>query len=283
MIIDCHTHLLPRQAQQDRTAFLQSDIAFKSLYSSPKARIVTTDDIIRYLDESGIDRAIVFGFPWENYDTVKQNNDEIWDFYQRYPERIIPFATFSLTERDMAYKESLRTLSSGFAGLGELSMYQVGWNLADFEALKPCLALAMSRQVPVIIHVNEPVGHQYPGKISVDVRALFKTIKSHPNLDIILAHFGGGFFIYSLMPEIGPTMKRVYVDTAAAPFLYDCRILTASIHALGEDNVLLGTDFPLLGISRYRKMLDEAEIHGRLRDKILGANILGILERRLKQ
>ncbi len=283
MIIDCHTHLLPRQAQQDRTVFLQSDIAFMSLYSSPKARIVTTEDIIRYLDESGIDRAIVFGFPWENFDTVKQNNDEIWDFHQRYPERIIPFATFSLTERDMAYKESHRTLSSGFAGLGELSMYQVGWNLADFEALKPCLALAMNWQVPVIIHVNEPVGHQYPGKISVDVRALFKTMKSHPNLDIILAHFGGGFFIYSLMPEIGPTMKRVYVDTAAAPFLYDSRILTASIHALGEDNVLLGTDFPLLGISRYRKMLDEAEIQGCLRDKIMGANILGILERRLKQ
>jgi hypothetical protein len=112
---------------------------------------------------------------------------------------------------------------------------------------------------------------------------LFKTIKNHPNLDIILAHFGGGFFIYSLMPEIGPTMKRVYVDSAAAPFLYDSRILTASIKALGEGNVLLGTDFPLLGISRYQKMLDEAGIHGCLRDKILGANILGILERRLKQ
>ena len=102
-------------------------------------------------------------------------------------------STFSLYKRDLAYKESQRTLSAGFAGLGELSMYQVGWNLADFEALKPCLALAMSKRVPVIIHVNEPVGHQYPGKISVDIRALFKTIKNHPNLDIILAHFGGGF------------------------------------------------------------------------------------------
>ncbi len=283
MIIDCHTHLLPRQAQQDRSGFVASDVAFGSLYSSSKARIASTDDIIRYLDTSGIDKAIVFGFPWENYDTAKQNNDEIWEFYQRYPDRIIPFATFSLYKRDLAYKESQRTLSAGFAGLGELSMYQVGWNLADFEALKPCLALATSKRVPVIIHVNEPVGHQYPGKISVDIRALFKTIKNHPNLDIILAHFGGGFFIYSLMPEIGPTMKRVYVDTAAAPFLYDSRILTASITALGEDNVLLGTDFPLLGISRYQKMLDEAGIHGRLRDKILGNNILGILEQRLKQ
>ena len=281
MIVDCHTHLLPRQAQQDRSGFVATERAFGSLYASSKARIASTDDIIRYLDTSGIDKAIVFGFPWEYYDTAKQNNDEIWEFYQSYPDRIIPFATFSLGQRDLAYKESERTLSAGFAGLGEFSMYQVGWNLADFEALRPCLTMACDRQVPVIIHVNEPVGHRYPGKISVDIRALFKTIRNHPNLDIILAHFGGGFFIYSLMPEIGPTMKRVYVDTAAAPFLYDSRILTASITALGEDNVLLGTDFPLLGISRYQRMLDEAGINGRLRDKILGNNILKVLKRRL--
>ncbi|MGC8604552.1 MAG: amidohydrolase family protein, partial [Desulfomonilaceae bacterium] len=166
-------------------------------------------------------------------------------------------------------------------GVGELSMYHLGWTLSDFEALKPCLTLACDRQVPVMLHVNEPVGHHYPGKIAIDVRALFKTVKSYPDLDLILAHFGGGFFIYSLMPEIGPIMKRVYVDTAAAPFIYDNRIFMAAVNTLGEENVLLGTDFPLLGITRYLKLLDEAGIDGQLRDKILGNNILKVLERRL--
>ena len=283
MIIDCHTHLLLRKAQQDRSVFFQSEVAFQSLYSSPKARIATTDDILRYLDESGIDKAIVFGFPWENYENSKRNNDEIWDFHERYPDRIVPFATFSLTKRDMAYRECDRTLSAGFAGLGEISMYEIGWSLSDFENLKPCLNTARLKRVPVMIHVNEPVGHNYPGKVSMDVRALFKTIKAFPDMDIILAHFGGGFFIYSLMPEIGTTMKRVYVDTAAAPFIYDNRIFKVAVNCLGEDNVLMGTDFPLLGIKRYLKLLDEAGIDGPLKDKILGINILTILERRLKQ
>lgn len=281
MIIDCHTHLLPRQAQQDRSEYLRADPGFGSLYSSPKARIASSDDIIHYLDKSGVDRAIVFGFPWESYDTAKRNNDEVWEFHQRYPDRIIPFATFSLLGRDLAYKEADRTLSGGFAGLGELSMYGLGWNLADFVALNPCFAIATARQVPVMIHVNEPVGHKYPGKISIDIRALFKTIKNHQDMDFILAHFGGGLFIYSLMPEIGQTMKRVYVDTAAAPFLYDSRIVSAAVNALGKENVLFGTDYPLLGISRYEKLLDEAEVHGALRSNILGENVLRILERRL--
>ena len=76
-------------------------------------------------------------------------------------------------------------------------------------------------------------------------------------------------------------MKRVYVDSAAAPFIYDYRIFPAAVQALGEDNVLLGTDFPLLGLGRYRKQMDEAGVEENLRAKIMGENFLKILNRRL--
>ncbi len=280
MIIDCHIHLLPRQVKVDRTEFVIKDKAFGSLFSSAKAKVVSPEEIINYLDGSGIDKAIVFGFPWADYEIASKNNDEIWDFYERYPDRIVPFATFSVLQPELAYKESSRTLSGGFAGLGELAMYRNGWGAADFQALRPCLDLAQHHGVPVMIHVNEPVGHDYPGKVFVDIKALFETISDFQDIDFILAHFGGGFFIYSLMPEIGPKMKRVYVDTAAAPFLYDNRIFSLAVQSLGEDKVLLGTDFPLLGISRYERMLDQANIQGELRAKILGGNVQTILNRR---
>jgi predicted TIM-barrel fold metal-dependent hydrolase len=82
------------------------------------------------------------------------------------------------------------------------------------------------------------------------------------------------------MPEIGQKMKRVYIDTAAAPFLYDSRIFSVAVQSLGEDKVLLGTDFPLLGFSRYERMLDQANIQGYLRAKILGGNVQTILNRK---
>jgi predicted TIM-barrel fold metal-dependent hydrolase len=178
--------------------------------------------------------------------------------------------------------ETERTLKAGFAGIGELAMYHGGWTLADFEALSPSLELAESAGVPVVIHVNEPVGHHYPGKIPVDFRGLVRIIKANPDVTFILAHFGGGIFIYGLMPEIGRIFARTYVDTAASPFLYDAKVFQIACQIMGPNKVLFGSDYPLLPLSRYIKQLDASGINGSLRNAILGENVLEIIARNKK-
>lgn len=278
MIIDCHVHLLPAKVRKNRALFCKSDEAFGAVYSSEKARLVSEEDIIAYLDGSSIDKAVVFGFPWESEDLVRENNDEVWSFYQRFPDRIIPFAVLSAGRRDAALREASRTLNGGFFGLGELAMYHGGWNLDDFEALSPSLQLAQMKAVPVLIHINEPVGHHYPGKIPVDFRGLLKIIHMHPEVDFILAHFGGGVFVYALMPEIREILARTYFDTAACPFLYDPRIFDVACRILGPDKILFGSDYPLLPLSRYLKEMDKAGLDGSLREGILGTNALRLFE-----
>jgi predicted TIM-barrel fold metal-dependent hydrolase len=280
MIIDSHVHLLPRRVQLDRTPFCHDDPAFGSIYSSHKAKLVSENDIIQYLDRSGIDKAVVFGFPWEDPDLVRENNDEIWSFHQKYPERIVPFAVLSSGQREPSLREAARTLEAGFAGFGELAMYHHGWRLADFEALSPSLQLAQMKKVPVVIHVNEPVGHHYPGKIPVDFRGLLRIIKAHPDVDFILAHFGGGVFVYALMPEIAKIMARTYVDTAASPYLYDPKVFQVVADIMGPDKILFGSDYPLLPLNRYIRELDRAGVDGRAREAILGGNVLKVLLRR---
>jgi uncharacterized protein len=277
MIIDSHVHLMPKEVRKDRTPFCESDPAFSALYSSPKARIVSEEDIIEYLDTSRIEKAIVFGFPWENHDLVSRNNDDVWAFHQRFPDRIIPFAVLSTTGGDRAHIETERALRAGFAGIGELAMYHGGWSLADFEALSPSLELAESAGVPVVIHVNEPVGHHYPGKIPVDFRGLVRIIRANPEVTFILAHFGGGIFVYGLMPEISRIFARTYLDTAASPYLYDAKVFEIACRIMGPDKVLFGSDYPLLPLSRYLKQLDSAGINGSLRDAILGDNAQKVL------
>ena len=215
--------------------------------------MVSEGDIIRYLDDSGIDRAIVFGFPWEEHDLVSRNNDEIWEFHQRHPRRIVPFAVLSTKGGDEAYREAARTLNGGFGGIGELAMYHGGWSLSDFEALDPSLKLAKRANVPVMIHVNEPVGHPYPGKIPVDFRGLLHIIEANPEVDFILSHFGGGVFIYGLMPEISGILSRTFLDTAASPFLYDYRIFEIAVRIMGPEKIIFGSDYPLLPLARYLK------------------------------
>lgn len=280
MIIDAHIHLLPRQVQQDRQPFCLSDPAFGSIYANPKARIATEDDIISYLDSSKIDRAIVFGFPWEDHDLAARNNDEVWAFSERHPGRIVPFAILSSAGGERAHKEAERTLAAGFSGIGELAMYHRGWSLQDFEELSPSLEAARVCQVPVLIHVNEQVGHDYPGKIAVDFGGLLRIIQANQDLDFILAHFGGGIFIYGLMPEVAGLFSRTYLDIAACPFLYDPRIFEVASRIMGPDKIIFGSDYPLLPLSRYLKEFDKAGLPGPLRDGILGDNIARILDRK---
>ncbi len=114
MIIDCHVHLLPQRVRQDRSRFCENDPAFDSLYRSEKAKLTSEIDIIDYLDRSGIDKAVVFGFPWEDPDLVRVNNDEVWAFHQQYPDRIVPFAVLSAGAVDHNPREAQRTLEGGF-------------------------------------------------------------------------------------------------------------------------------------------------------------------------
>lgn len=277
MIIDSHVHLLPKKVRRNRTLFCASEKTFGSIYSSPKAKLASDSEIIDYLDRSGIGKAVVFGFPWENHDLVKRNNDEVWAFHERYPDRIIPFAVLSPKREEKTWSEAVRTVGHGFAGIGELAMYHGGWSLADFEALHPNLELAAARGVPVLIHVNEPVGHGYPGKSPVDFRGLLKIIEAHPAVDFILAHWGGGVFFYALMPEVRKILNRTYLDTAASPYLYSPEIFDIACRVMGPEKIFFGSDFPLLSLDRYVNELDKAGIQGPVRDGILGGNFLKLL------
>lgn len=278
MIIDSHIHLLPKRVREDRTPFCLTDPNFAVLYSSQKAKLASEEEILAYLDGAGIEKAVIFGFPWEDHDLVKRNNDEIWAFHQRFPDRILPFAVLSTSGGDAAHDETERTLKAGFAGIGELAMYRGGWSSEDFDALTPSLKLAEMAGVPVVIHVNEPVGHQYPGKIPVDFSGLLNSIKAHPAVNFILAHFGGGIFVYGLMPEIHRIFAHTYLDTAASPFLYDAKVFDIACRIMGPEKVLFGSDYPLLPLSRYLKQMDAAGMDGSLRDAILGGNLSKLLD-----
>lgn len=279
MIIDCHVHLLPKAVRSDRTPFCATDHAFCALYSSSKARLASEADIIEYLDRSHIDKAVVFGFPWQDSQHVIRNNEEVWAFHDRFPDRIIPFAVLPASGGAALHREAERTLGAGFCGLGELAIYDGGWTGHNLEMLAPCLELATQQQVPVLIHINEPVGHAYPGKILVDFQGLLQLIQRYDELDFILAHWGGGVFFYALMPEVNRILSRTYLDTAASPYLYSPAVFDVACRIMGHERILFGSDFPLLPLQRYLNQLEQAGIAGGARNDILGGNAQRLLER----
>ncbi|NCC93588.1 MAG: glycosyltransferase [Opitutae bacterium] len=57
--------------------------AFRLLYESPKSRLAGIDDLIAAMDEDGVDRSVVFGFPWRHLETARMNNDYILEAVAR--------------------------------------------------------------------------------------------------------------------------------------------------------------------------------------------------------
>ena len=63
MIIDFHTHIFPKDIRKNRGKYFPSEPAFKLLYDVPGSKLVGAGDIVNAMDEQGVDKSVVFGFP----------------------------------------------------------------------------------------------------------------------------------------------------------------------------------------------------------------------------
>ena len=272
MIIDAHIHSFPKEIRANREKFFTNEPAFKLLYDSDKAALVGTDEIIASMDEQGIHKAVIFGFPWENDQIFKMHNDHILESVARYPDRLVGLCCLSPFHAQAA-AEVERCLASGIGGVGELAFYGSGLEPICLTCLAPIMALCQEADVPVMIHTNEPVGHYYSGKTPNTLAQIYALIKQYPSNQIILAHFGGGIFFYNLLKkEVRETLTHVYFDTAAAPFLYEPAVYRVAIDLAGRDKILLGTDYPLLPAKRYFSELEKAGLEPEEVDAICGLN-----------
>ncbi|GAB6906402.1 conserved hypothetical protein [Desulfosarcina cetonica] len=265
MIIDFHVHTFPAAIRDHRERFLDDEPEFKLLYEDPKSKLVSAENIIAMMDDQQIDVSVVFGFPWRNAETCRLNNDYVIEVVNQYPDRLRGFCCVDSLSPSAA-EEVERCLNAGLSGVGELAFYGCGIDGQCQLSLDPIMSLCRERDVPVLLHTNEEVGHLYPGKTPNTMIQIYETISRFPDNSIVLAHWGGGIFFYQLLKKaVKETLKNVYYDTAASPFLYDSRIYAYARDLVGLDKVLLGTDYPLLKPARYLKEmreggLSEAEI-----------------------
>jgi len=278
VIIDFHTHIFPKAVQEQRNLFFDGEHAFKLLYENEKSTIVGVEQLIEAMDKDHIDRSVVFGFPWKNEDYFKQNNDYVMEAVGRYPHRLYGFCCLDPYHPN-SEQEVERCLDAGFSGIGELGFYTSDINNETIKHLTPIMEMAQKKNKPVMIHTNEPIGHLYPGKTPLSIKAIYQFIKSFPSNIIILAHWGGGVFFYHLLKkETKDVLENVYVDSAASIFLYDQRIWSVASEIFGSEKILFGTDFPLLPANRYYEQI-ESNIKLKTLDKenILGKSALRIL------
>src|SRR4030043_960035 len=282
MIIDCHTHIFPEEVRKDREAFCKKDEGFAFIYDRSRAKMAGVEDLIASMDESGIDRSVICGFPWSRPDLCSFQNQYLMESASRYPNRLIVFVSLLFSNPDWSEKELGRAVKDGARGVGEIAFYRDEMTAQDIRSMKPVLTQMERQGIPLLFHTNETIGHSYPGKGRTPLERFYEMILSFPGLPIILAHWGGGFPFYELMPEVSKAMANVYYDTAASPFLYSKKIYAVLSQITGAEKIFFGTDFPLISPRRYYQELEGSGLSKQDREKILGLNFSRLIGKKEK-
>jgi hypothetical protein len=250
--IDVHVHILSPEFIQEIKGNMERDAHFKMLHESPASKFATAETLLENMEKTGIDKSVVFGFPYHDLGMCRESNDYIIDAVRRYPDRLIGFAVVPPQDPGME-NELVRCHQAGLKGAGEIIPLAVHTDISDQDQVGRFTALCRDLDFPILMHTNELVGHYYPGKGKIGPEQAYQFAVRNPDNKIILAHWGGGLFFYELMPELRQSLRHVYYDTAASPFLYRPDVYQVARLAGILEKVLLGSDFPLLSPTRYYK------------------------------
>ena len=181
----------------------------------------------------------------------------------------------ALDSPDIALREIERCAKNGARGIGEIRP-KIGL-LSDLNQLKPIVQKIVEYNLILLTHASEPLGHIYQGKGDITPEILYPFIAAFPDLKLVCAHWGGGLPFYALMPEVNRSLKNVFFDSAASPYLYDPEIYNRVGGLVGADKILFGTDYPLLSAKRYLTEIDTLNLDMKVKNQILGENARKLL------
>jgi uncharacterized protein len=277
MIIDFHTHIVSPKIKHNRDEYARRCRSFASIYSDPKAKLATAEEIITAMDKDGVDISVVLNYGWSTQSLCAEVNDYILESVARYPKRLVGFCSVVPSEDESALKEVERCIKGGARGIGELRLDDHLRKKHSLAILKPIIDTIIQHNLILLTHASEPVGHLYSGKGEATPDLLYTVITAFPDLKLVCAHWGGGLPFYALMPEVKTALKNIYFDTAASPFLYTPQVYGQVAQLVGDDKILFGSDYPLIPPRRFLKEIAALDLPEKTKKKILAGNAKKLL------
>ena len=281
MIIDTHVHLYPPEIEQNWQKIALREPYFSSLVQSRAHRWGTREDLLRAMEEDGVGQSWVCGFGFTDMGLCREVNDYVLEGARENPGKILPLAVVPPLHPE-AEQEVLRCAEKGAIGVGEIFPGGQRWDIDDMRQTWRLAGVCSEASLFLLVHTAEPVGHNYPGKGSTGPREAASFCTHHPEVTVIFAHGGGGLWLYEAMPEMRRYLQNAWYDMAAAPFLYGPEIFRALSGMPGVlSRTLYGSDYPLLRLSRYQDLLQEAFPGGEkaFLSGLFGENAQALLEK----
>lgn len=271
MITDCHVHVYPPEVIRDAKIIAETEAHFALLSNGKVHKWATVEDVIHKMDQDGVDVSWIFGFAFTDLGLCSICNDYVIEAVYKYPDRLVGLAVVPPLARG-SDKEILRCKEKGLVGVGEIFPQGQNLDMTDIRQTWRLAATISELEMFLLIHSAEPVGHDYPGKGNVGPREAAEFCIHHPEARVIFAHFGGGLWLYELMPEMKLALSNARYDSAAWPWLYEPSILSAMTAAGVKDKILYGSDFPILSYGKYKDRIASSGISDEVVAKFLSGN-----------
>jgi hypothetical protein len=237
----------------------------------------TTDDIIRSMDEGGVDAAVLQA-EWGLGDYRKQN-DAVYRIVQKYPNRFVAgyLCVNPLEDDDMAKVVEREVKERGFTGVNTQGFaYRLRPNN---KRLYPVYAKCQELGIPVTIHasINFSVDRtiDYSRPIYIDEVAC-----DFPDLTIVANH--GGWPWVTEMVAVAWKHPNVYIEIGAVAPKYigtpgtGWEPLMVYGNSLLQDRVLFATD-NMLPSKRCVDELRALPLKDAVKEKWLGGNAARLL------
>ncbi len=248
--IDSHVHLYPPEVNADPAGWAASagEGRWAALClrrrrdGTPVQAFPGVEGLLAAMDAAGVDRAVLQGWYWENPASCALQNRFYASCIRSHPDRFSAAAAIHPgAGREAALAELRRARSEGFCALGELSPHSQGYPASD-PVLAAVLSEAAALGLPVTLHVTDPGGRAYPGRVETPLADFVRLAADHPGVRFVLAHWGG---LLPLRLPPGTLPGNLWYDTAASPLVADPGIWRRFTAAAGAQRVLFGSDFPL--------------------------------------
>lgn len=254
-VIDAHVHLYPPEVNRDPAGWAAAHgephwavmcARVRKATGRPVQRFPSVDALLRDMDAAGVDRSVLLGWYWETHDSCAAQNRFYEECVRAHPDRLSAFATVHAGAGEAALAEVRRAKDAGLTGLGELSPHSQHL-AADDPRWRAVLALAGELELPVNLHVTDPLSGRYPGRVETPPADFLTMARTFPRVRFILAHWGGCLWRAGDGGAAGEPPANVWVDTAATPLLYGtgAGVWREGLAACGAEKILWGTDYPL--------------------------------------
>ena len=257
-VIDAHIHHYPAEVAKRPAMWAKErgEIHWGNLMEANTLQAwPTLEALLTDMKRAQIQHAILQGWYWEHLSTCIWHNNWQSTWVKDHPKQLTAFASVQPLAGEAALDALRKAYDDGLRGIGEVFPAAQGFTMKHPTWLK-MVTWATERKMPITLHVPEPVGHRYAGKISAALSDYQWLAETFPETTFIFAHWGGLLPFYELNAHCKKIFKNVYYDTAASPLLYNKRIYQTIVDLIGSERILFGTDYPLKTFPKKQRVQD---------------------------